>query len=452
MDGLKKRLNESIQLKLSTYLSMAILAVAIVAGIFSFTALLDEAHEFQDDTLRQIAALVESQHSLVQDFGEDGQNKYDEESRVVIQHLVDASASPASGDIAAPLPLSRSLNDGFHSMTIAHEPWRILVKTMRDGQRIAVAQETGVRDEMARNSAMRTLTPFLILVPILLLVVAHLVRKMFRPISVLSRSIDGRDEGDLRPIDDHDLPVEIRPFITAINRLFGRVARSMEAQRRFVADAAHELRSPLTALSLQAERLASVEMSPAAQERLANLRKGIERGRSLLDQLLALARAQSSSAEVTTSVSVQQVYRKVLEDFFPIADAKGIDIGVEGKSDPVLAMSELDFTTLIKNLVDNAVRYTPEGGRVDLCVEHESQGVILRIQDNGPGIPLAERERVFDAFYRVLGSEQTGSGLGLAIVRTIADKLGLHIALDFANSQAQMGLRVSITIPESLVK
>ena len=149
-----------------------------------------------------------------------------------------------------------------------------------------MAQETGVRDEIARDSALRTLMPFLILVPVLLLIVANLVRKMFRPIAALSAEIDQRAEQELHPVEEGHLPAEVRPFVVAINRLLARVNQSMETQRRFVADAAHELRSPFTALSLQAERLAEADMSNLARGRLMTLRRGIERGRSLLDQLL----------------------------------------------------------------------------------------------------------------------------------------------------------------------
>ena len=240
---------------------------------------------------------------------------------------------------------------------------------------------------------------------------------------------------------------EVRPFAVAINRLLARVGQSMESQRRFVADAAHELRSPLTAMSLQAERLAEAEMSSVARERLTVLRQGIERGRSLLDQLLTLAKAQSATDLPKSPVSVQSIYRRVLEDLMPLAEAKHIDIGVEGALDAEVWASELDMIAVVKNLVDNAIRYTPEGGRVDLSVGVSEGKVVLRIQDSGPGIPLAERDRVFDPFYRTLGSEQIGSGLGLSIVQTIANRIGAEIRLDFSDQEKQTGLNVAVIAP-----
>ena len=447
MDGFKKRLNESVQFKLSFSLSLAILIIALVAGIFSFASAFDEAHELQDDMLRQVAALFDRQHLPLAHLGDDGRAKdSDEESRVIVQYLADGSKA-TGGDAGTPLPLPITLPDGLHTLEVNGERFRVLVKTTSSDERIAVAQETGVRDEISRDSALRTLMPFLILVPILLLIVADLVRKMFRPIASLSAEIDQRAEQELHPIEESHLPDEVRPFVVAINRLLARVDQSMESQRRFVADAAHELRSPLTALSLQAERLAQADMSDLARERLMTLRRGIERGRNLLDQLLTLAKAQTALDRPKSSVSMQHVYRRVLEDLMPLAEAKHIDIGVEGEQDAQIWVNELDVIAIVKNLIDNAIRYTPDGGRVDLSVTTEEGRAILRIQDSGPGIQVAERERVFDPFYRTLGSDQVGSGLGLSIVKAVTDRIGAEIQLGFSDEVAHSGLCVCVLVP-----
>ena len=449
MDGFKSRLNESVQLKLSFTLSLAILLAAIVAGVFSFLSAFDEAHELQDDVLRQVAQLMDRQRlSLAPPMTTVHPKDVDEESRVMVQRLGEGSSTQEAVDAGGTLLLPTTLPDGLQTLEVNGEKFRVLVKMTAVGERIAVAQEVGFRNEIARDGALRTVMPFLILVPALLLIVADLVRKMFRPIAALSKEIDLRAEQELHPIEDRQLPVEVRPFVVAINRLLYRVDRSMESQRRFVADAAHELRSPLTALSLQAERLADAEMSEPARQRLAVLRQGIERGRSLLDQLLTLAKAQSANDTSESPVSVQGIYRRVLEDLMPLAEAKHIDIGVEGTQDVDVLVSELDMIAVIKNLVDNAIRYTPEGGRVDLSVGISEGKAVLRVQDSGPGIPVAERDRVFDPFYRTLGSEQIGSGLGLSIVQTIAQRIGAEIRLDFVDETQRTGLKVSVMIPQ----
>lgn len=448
MDGLKKRLNESVQLKLSFTLSLAILVVAIVAGVISFLSAFDEAHELQDGVLRQVAQLMDRQRlSPAAPTTDTHLKDVDEESRVIVQGFGESNPSAASVDTGGRLSLPTTLADGLHTLEVGGETFRVLVKTTAAGERIAVAQESSFRNEIARDGALRAVMPFLILVPVLLLIVADLVRKMFQPIAALSKEIDQRAEQELHPVEDRHLPVEVRPFVVAINRLLARVGQSMDSQRRFVADAAHELRSPLTALSLQAERLAEAEMSDLARERLTVLRQGIERGRSLLDQLLTLAKAQSAADAPKSPVSVQGIYRRVLENLMPLAEAKHIDIGVEGTQDAEVLVSELDMIAVVKNLVDNAIRYTPEGGRVDLSVSISSGKAELRIQDNGPGIPLAERDRVFDPFYRTLGSEQIGSGLGLSIVQTIAQRIGAEIRLGFTDESQQTGLNVAVIVP-----
>lgn len=458
MDGFKKRLNESIQLKLSWSLSLAIVVMAVLAGVFSFVAAFNEAHELQDDTLEHVAKLFDRQTLARADPVDSSnagsvQDKPDD-SRVIVQHLAGGAQAAGATDASAPLALPATLSDGLHTLQVNGQTLRVLVKTTARAERIAVAQETEVRDEIARDSALRTLLPLLVLVPVLLLVVADLVRKMFRPIATLSTEIDQRDEQELHPVEEEHLPVEVRPFIVAINRLLARVAQSMDAQRRFVADAAHELRSPLTAMSLQAERLADAPMSALASERLATLRRGMARGQNLLNQLLALAQAQGAPATATgpISASVQRVYRSALEDLMPLAEARRIDIGVEDlgdfqeAQDVQVQASAFELTTVIKNLVDNAIRYTPEGGRVDLGVRIEQGRAVLRIQDTGPGIAVAERARVFDPFYRTLGSGQSGSGLGLCIVQAIAQRLGAQVRLSFANEAAQSGLCVEVLL------
>lgn len=200
-------------------------------------------------------------------------------------------------------------------------------------------------------------------------------------------------------------------------------------------------------MSLQAERLAQAEMSGLARERLATLQRGIERGRNLLDQLLTLAKVQATLGLPESAVSVQGVYRRVLEDLVPLAEARQIDIGVEGDENSEVWVRELDMITIVKNLVDNAIRYTPAGGRVDMSVTTLKGQAVLCIRDNGPGIPLSERVRVFDPFYRSLGSDQTGSGLGLCIVKTISDRIGAEIQLAFSDEVKGSGLRVCVIVP-----
>jgi two-component system OmpR family sensor kinase len=448
MDGLKKIVRNSLQIRLSLWLSSAILSVALVAGIVAFFSAFNEARELQDDILRQVATLLNRRVLTVPQVGNSSIGAdSDPESRVIVQVLSAMSPNYTTNSTNSIFAQPQNLHDGLQTIRTNNKDYRVLVKTLGGGERIAVAQETAVRDEIARDSALRTLMPFLVLIPILLLVTAYLIRRSFKPISALSIEIDQRSEAELHPVAPEPFPAEIRPFVGAINRLLGRVDQSIAMQRRFVADAAHELRSPLTALLLQAERLADAEMSADAHKKLKTLRQGIERSRTLLDQMLTLARAQASNITSNTAVSVLQIYRQVLEDMMPLAELKGIDIGVVSELDAHVPINEADMKTLVKNLVDNAIRYTPSDGRIDLSVLATKEQVTLVVEDNGPGIPETERARVFDPFYRVLGSDEPGSGLGLAIVRAIADRVGAKISLGYVNDQSRTGLRVTVAFP-----
>ncbi|MQA36672.1 sensor histidine kinase [Rugamonas aquatica] len=447
MDGRQKHLKDSLQLRLSLWLTGGILAVAVPAAALSFVAAYDEANELQDDTLRHVHALFDQHRLVATPLRAADSNPFagGDETRVVVQLLPSQPVqAPDQRTADEPLQQLAALPDGIHRRTIAGTPYRILLQRLSTGERLAVAQAAAVRDEIALEGALRTLLPLLVLLPLLPLLVVLMLRRGFRPIATLAGDIDRRSEHELQPLTPDFLPSEMRPFVTAINRLLERVAQAMQAQRRFVADAAHELRSPMTALSLQAEALADSDLSPAAQAKVATLRSGLRRGRDLLEQLLSLARVQASPAPAAERVSLLHVFRLVLEDLMPLAQARNIDLGVTSDIDAAPLASEVDLLLMVRNLVDNAIRHTPDGGRVDLAVLTGAEGISVEVCDSGPGIAPEERERVFDPFYRALGNAHTGSGLGLSIVAAVARRLGARVTLDYVDRQVPAGLRASI--------
>lgn len=514
MDGEQAGLSQSLQFRLARAISLAVAAMATVAGILSFRATLHEVHEFQDEILEQAAELLgpESgqataslpvQGCLQTDDDEEGliiqrlpalpkgsQNGKDRKQPSAIDiatkdsltnnvsatsvRASDATRSSASrdkdedndDDEARCLPLPATLKNGFHAFRHQNLDYRVYVHRLRDGSRIAVSQETRIRDQIARQSALYATLPLLLLVPVLLAVMLMLIRLMLRPLAELSRTVDARQEHDLKPLPKTDLPTELQPFVNAINGLLGRTGAAMESQRRFVADAAHELRSPLAALSLQAERLHAAPMSSEATERLETLQAGIRRSRHLLEQLLLLARAQNArwvqgqaaatAASAPAVVAVLPVMRRVLEDLLPLADQKGLNLGISAAPGVThdaevderirVAADEMALYTLLRNLVDNAIRYTPAGGQIDLWVDQRNTEVVMAVQDDGPGIPAEERARVVDPFYRVLGTGESGSGLGLSIVDTLVGNLRGRLQLDDAVGHAH-GLRAEVTLP-----
>ena len=509
MDGEQAGLSQSLQFRLARAISLAVAAMATVAGILSFRATLHEVHEFQDEILEQAAELLgpESGQATASLPVQGCLQTDDDEEGLIIQRLPalpkgsqdgkdrkqpsttdtvtkdsltndkpaassgssDATRSSASrdkDDEARCLPLPATLKNGFHAFRHQNLEYRVYVHRLRDGSRIAVSQETRIRDQIARQSALYATLPLLLLVPVLLAVMLMLVRLMLLPLAELSRKVDARQEHDLKPLPKNGLPTELQPFVNAINGLLGRTGAAMESQRRFVADAAHELRSPLAALSLQAERLHAAPMSSEATERLETLQAGIRRSRHLLEQLLLLARAQNTrwvqgqaaatAASAPAVVTVLPVMRRVLEDLLPLADQKRLNLGIsappgathdtEADEQIRVAADEMALYTLLRNLVDNAIRYTPAGGQIDLWVDQCGTEVVMAVQDDGPGIPAEERARVVDPFYRVLGTGESGSGLGLSIVDTLVGNLKGRLRLDDAVGHAH-GLRAEVTLP-----
>jgi len=439
MDGFKNKLNYSIQFRLSFWLTVIISLMAAVAIIVSYFSALNEAKEIQDEGLKQVAKLIKRDQTsfpLNENIGK---------SEIFIQPIPSYTDYHPSADH---LQLTNNLSEGLHTLKIKQSSYRVLILRLPNQEKIAVAQSTVLRDEAAISGALSTALPMILLLLILIAAAYFLIQNTFQPITLLSDDIQQRDAQDLTPFTVATIPTEVRPLLTAINQLFDKVSQSVASQKRFIADAAHELRTPLTALSLQSERLAGTEMSDIAYERLQTLRQGIDRASVLLEQLLSLAKAQNVIQQDVKVLSVNQLYINVLEDLLPIAEAKGINVGIKSKQDVIVKMSEMDLLSIIKNLVDNAIRYTPNGGQVDLSVIKETKNVILEIEDSGCGIPDAEKERVFDAFYRILGNDSQGSGLGLPIVKTILNRIRGSITLSDSDN-FPTGLKIRVNLPLS---
>ncbi|MBE0612880.1 MAG: two-component sensor histidine kinase [Burkholderiales bacterium] len=416
-------MTRSLQRHLSLTLGGAILLAALVAALASFVLAYAEAKEFQDDMLRQIAVLNgKASMESVPAQGAEGAGDTpiaDPESRILILHL------PKTRQ---PEWLSDDLPPGFHTLNARGEQLRVFIHAAGAGRRTVVAQPTDARDEIAINSALRTLIPLLLLLPVLAWLIVRIVRREFAPIARLSRSLDEQAADRPRPIADDSLPDEIAPFVQAINRLLERVNQLMVQQRRFIADAAHELRSPLTALSVQAQNLRQAVSLEVMQSRVVPLQEGIERARQLTEQLLSMARTQAGTPAESV-VDVSGLARELLADYLPMAEAKGIDLGLEENARFSLSASTESLRLILGNAVSNALKYSPAGTEVTIRLLTEDEIAVVEVVDNGPGIAAAERERVFDAFYRLPGTAGTGSGLGLSIAREAAFRLGGNVSL-----------------------
>ena len=248
-------------------------------------------------------------------------------------------------------------------------------------------------------------------------------------------------------MNEEGLPDEIRPLVHELNLLFGRVRQAFDAQKNFVAEAAHELRSPLAALRLQVQGLQRAPDDAVRQLAAQRLLAGIDRATHLVEQLLVLARqqAQPSSGDPAAPVSLVPLAAQVVADAAPQALARGIDLGLGEAAEGQVRGHAEPLRILLNNLVDNALKYTPEGGKVDVTVRRDAGALVLAVEDSGPGISEADRARVLDRFYRVPGSDVAGSGLGLAIANAIAQLHGTTLALD--RSPGLGGLRIALRLP-----
>jgi two-component system OmpR family sensor kinase len=408
----------SLERHLTFTLAAVILFTGIVAGGASFFLAYHDAQELQDDMLRQVAALARRSPDGPQTDGSGGLE--DPETRVIVVRF---ARDPRPSWLPADLPA------GLHTLTGGRETWRVYVHDDGRFGRLAVAQSTQVRDEIAMNGALRTVVPLAILLPVLIWLAARIVRHELAPVRELARAVDRQPAEQPEPVRVAELPEEIVPFANAINRLLERVGRLMEAQRRFVADAAHELRSPLTALSLQAQNLEQAATLEAARERVAPLRAGIERTRRMTEQLLSLARSQAAPVE-TRTLELGKLLRQLIADYLPFAESRGIDLGIGHAQEPLkLETDDELLRVVLKNALDNALRYTPAGGEVTLAFFVDGGDCVIEIADTGFGIPAAERERAFEPFHRLEGTHEGGTGLGLAIARDAAARLGGSVSL-----------------------
>jgi two-component system OmpR family sensor kinase len=300
---------------------------------------------------------------------------------------------------------------------------------------------------MARALAWRTVLPIAWMAPLLMLVAWAVVSASLAPVARVRRQVAAREADELAEVSEAGLPDEIRPLVHELNLLFGRVRQAFDAQKNFVAEAAHELRSPLAALRLQVQGLQRAPDDATRQLATERLLAGIDRATRLVEQLLVLARqqAQPSSGEPAQPVSLAELAAQVVADAAPLAATRRIDLGL-GEADAGQVNGHAEpLRILLGNLVDNALKYTPEGGTVDVAVRRDQDQLVLMVEDSGPGIPEADRARVLDRFYRVPGSTATGSGLGLAIANAIAQLHGTALALD--RSPRLGGLRIAVRLP-----
>ncbi len=429
----------SIRARLLVALIILVALISLLAAGVTYRRVLSETSTLFDYQLRQMALSLRGQISLAPRI-EVPHDQGDSDFVVQIWDVFGARTY-----VSRPgLPMINQTVLGYADLNLRGQPWRAYGLQTADGV-IQIAQPVRVREALARAAAERVVIPLILLLPIMIGAVAWIVRRGLTPLRFVAAEVQRRDARSLAALGTENLPREIAPLVSELNRLLERLQRSFSAQRAFISDAAHELRSPLTALRLQLQLL---DRAPDETERVqARVRLGsaVERAIHLVEQLLTLARNEPQDALMDfETVDLSAAAAEGIKDTHDLALARNIDLGLDAAPGLSIQGNREALRTLARNLVDNAVRYTPRGGTVQVRCRSGGHEAILEVSDSGPGIAPQDRERIFDRFYRRAAAPEDGTGLGLAIVKAIAERHGARIELADAPGG---GLQVIVSFP-----
>lgn len=404
------------------WMTAVLTVVGVVAFIAAYVIAQQEVADFLDGQLRQIAINVGDKVMLAPAQTE----PQDPEDELVIEVWSRTGALLRRTPNVPPVP--RLEMAGFATIEAEGVSWRVY--QARDADRtVQIAQRMEVRQEMAASAAIQAGIPILILIPLAWLVVGWSVGQLTGRLQRLAESIAGKSLDSRTPVPTTSVPAEIVPLVEAMNGLTDRLRDALDQQKRFVADAAHELRTPLTALQIQVDNLDS-RPNEADSASTTRLRDGLARARRLVEQLLRLARSdEPENALRREIIELPDVVTQCVADMVTIAESKDIDLGI-AHSEPVSILgSRGDLALLFSNLIDNAVRYTPEGGVVNVSIRSLSGRFIVEVADTGPGVTEADIPRLFDRFFRAAPLDIEGSGLGLSIAASVARRHGFQIEI-----------------------
>jgi signal transduction histidine kinase len=425
------------------------LIVGAASACLSYWSYCHMVAEFMDDQMQQLGQSIAAQDVPTMPPQPQTADRIHNWGAYVIQ-VWDAKGqlqATSWPELAAPLQAS----PGFHDVTTpgGGSSWRAYTSTsVGSGQRqVQVLQSAVFRSHIAAEHALAALAPVLILLPLSMLVLWLLSGAMSRAVQDIGREAQEQDLNSLTGLSTDRVPRELRPMVDSFNSLLERLRESFAMKRRFVQDAAHELRTPLTAVALQLENVRSDLPEGACRQSFSQLEAGVSRAQRLVDQLLKLSRQEAPVQDSAVQVDLQQQLHESINALIALADQRRIDLGLvaDGKSAPVtLQCPRSDLRSVVDNLIENALRYTPEGGVVDVKLDTRGAQPAIEVIDTGPGIPPDMLDRVFDRFFRVPGSAVNGSGLGLAIAQSAAQRCGLRIVLRNRDDRSGLIARVEL--------
>jgi signal transduction histidine kinase len=349
------------------------------------------------------------------------------------------------------LQLPRQETAGFHDVTVGNGSWRVYTVQSPD-RTVQSAQSLEFREQVVREHAQSTATPIVLLIPVSAIMLWLVLHFALRRLELVAQAAARQNEHSFGDLPVEHAPDEIRPLVDAVNTLLGRLREAFAAQRRFVQDAAHELRTPITAMSLQLENFKNSCSDVRLNEELVHFEKGLARTKRLVEQLLRLARQETPRTPAPpTTIALDELLRSMIGDFMPFADRRCIDLGCAADIGATVTANKDELRSLLHNLLDNALRYTPQGGVVDVTLHNDTGVVTVEIVDSGPGIANDLLPRVFDRFYRIEGSDSEGSGLGLAIAKNAAEhnRVGLELnnRVDCSGLIARVRFLTAVIVP-----
>jgi two-component system, OmpR family, sensor kinase len=430
----------SIRARLLIGLLASVLAVQFIMYLLTYARIEDEIDDLFDGELERSALSTGSlaPQTFIPTRTRNVENPQ-EEMVVSVFHASDGvpayQTHPLNG-------IPRSTPTGFSKRVLDGREWRLFGSAV-GAQFVVAAQPADVRDRAARRITLRSLWPSLGALPLAALMIWIAVAYGLQPLVKITQDLRKRSHRDLLPLDVSRLPPDIAPLAEALNDLMGRLAGIISAQRTFIADAAHELLTPLTALRLQAQLLARSKTPSRQQEAMAELQGGVSRTLQLARQLLTLARHDADGEGADQGpVDLATVVQRVMSIHLPLAAEKALQTEVGIQESAVVLGNEEALSILVSNLIDNSIKYTERDGRLLIRLTAASSGAELTIEDSGPGIPVEERGRVFDRFYRRRGTVVTGSGLGLAIAKEIAIRHGASIVLESSGTLGGLSARI----------
>ena len=436
----------SLRQRLLFTLLGSIALVWLATAVFSYFDARHELDELLDAHLAQSVSLLLAQTGHEpEEIDTEHMPQLHKRARGVAIQIWENGDALRLHSASAPDARMSGVDEGFSDALIAGKRWRVF--SGWDGQRrylVQVGERYATREEIAVNLVRNLLLPLLFALPLLGLLVWVNVARALRPLAALGRQVAGRDPGNLVTLDASAIPVEVMPLVENLNRLFERVTQLIANERRFTADASHELRTPLAALKTQAQVARAAASAAARARALDQVIAGCDRATHLVQQLLTLARLDPEAhGTKAQSCDLQVLARAAVADLAPYALSRKIEIDLaEGAAVEVTGHADL-MAILLRNLIDNAIRYSPAGGNVHVRTAGDNRAATLTVTDQGPGIPADERCKVGQRFYRILGTEASGSGLGLSIVKRIAELHGASVTLD--DGERGKGLSVVVT-------